>query len=191
MSVDISFKKTRYVRWHLLRLVQSAMGGAAIAFLLLVVTFLAPPQQVNIETAFDAFRKSTLTADLRLFLPTLFLGLLGYGLSGFRWARHFVAYVVRPALRFCVDFCATALGGVIVWWVWIVFPTIQKALFFLGIGLASVFGVWAMFALGLHFTKQLPSGARNSGWGRLATAVLIAVTFGVLLGSSPGELFWG
>lgn len=184
MRVETSVSRSKNVRWHFAKLGQSALGGAVVAALLLFHSSLASTSLQDAKSAFETFRESTLEANSRFLLSVIVLGWVGFGLSGFKFSQPLVKWVVRPALRFCVDLCATAVGGLIVWWLWIVLPTLKDALIVLGFGVTSVFVAWAVFSAALYSSRPirlekppkqggiLARAIKSSKWIRLAGAVI-------------------
>lgn len=69
------------------------------------------PGSAETAKALEDFRKAVATPEPVILIPVLFISLVMLALTGVPWAKPITRILVRPALRFCSDFCATAAGA--------------------------------------------------------------------------------
>lgn len=102
------------------------MAGGAVIFIMLAAVASVLPSSEKAQSSLEAFRVSALKVDQFLMLLTMLLFFLGMALSGFKATRPLNKWAVQPALKFCRDFCATAVGGLLVLWLVNVWPRIER-----------------------------------------------------------------
>jgi len=93
------------------RFIQSAWGGAVVGGALMAWTTFSLPGAAETAKALADFKKAVATPEPAILVPVLFISLVMLALSGLQWAKLPTRFLLRPALRFCSEFCATAAGA--------------------------------------------------------------------------------
>jgi hypothetical protein len=144
------------------KLAESSLGGFVVGALLFTYAHLPILGTAGLLGVWDDFKKAAASPESAILVPALLGFLLSLAFTGHKWVDRCARWIVRPAMKFCADFCVTAAGAAVplTAQIWLSNPfqglAAAACLYFLAgaAGAAFYYGVWVSEGMTKHYVLE-------------------------------------